>query len=59
MASLKPLDQRLLFILFFFSVGLSSFIGAQELTDAQIDVVSARLSEAAQQRSVVKACKFL
>ena len=58
MALLKPLDQRLLFILLF-SVGLSSFIRAQEFTDAQIDVVSARLSEAVQQRSVVKACKFL
>ncbi len=48
-----PLDQRLLFILVLLSVGLSSFIGAQELTDAQIDVISARLSEAAQKRSVV------
>jgi hypothetical protein len=59
MALLKPPNQRLLSILFFFFVGLSSFIGAQELTDAQIDVVNARLSEAAQKRSVVKACKFL
>jgi hypothetical protein len=42
----------LLLIPFFLSVGLLSL--AQELTDAQIDVVSARLSEASQKRSVFK-----
>ncbi len=49
-----PRWHGLLLIPFFLFVGLSSFIEAQELTDAQIDVVSARLREASQKRSALK-----